>query len=227
MKHRSLEGVRAVIFDFDGLLADTESLHMRTFLRVLNEEGIRLTAADIGSRFLGMHDRACFSIVFEEAGRTLPDAHRDALVGRKARYYEEGLAGVRLFPGARETIRGLSGRLPATIASGGRRAEIEILLDLHRLRDHFPWIVTAEDVSHPKPHPECFLRALEGLRERGNSDLEPAHCVVFEDSVHGVEAAQRAGMRCVAVTNSCSRELLGAADLVLDSLEEWRWSESR
>jgi HAD superfamily hydrolase (TIGR01509 family) len=215
--------IRAVIFDFDGLLADTETLHFETFAAVLAEEGIHLGPEAQIHRFMGVSDAHCYEMAYADAGRELPPRERDGLVARKAVLYQAGLRSVRLFPGARELAREAAARGPATIASCGRREDIEALLERHGLSQLFPRFVSAEDVDHSKPHPQCFLKALDLLRASGAPDLTAAECLVFEDSVRGVEAARRAGMLCAAVTNSYPAEKLAAADWVLATLEDWRW----
>lgn len=217
---------RAAIFDFDGLIADTESLHFETFSRVLREVGIVLAPDVDAAHFMGQHDRACFERVFEENGRSLQADELGELVSRKSRYYRTGLSAVRIFPGAAETVRDARERVAASvIASGGRRDEIESILEANDLLSFFPWMVTADDEVEPKPDPECFERALAGLRDRGLADLLPDECVVFEDSYRGVQAAAAAGMYCVAVTNSFDARRLrqAGANRVLGSLEEWDW----
>jgi len=96
MKSFLLPPPRAVLFDFDGLIADTESLHFETFTRVLAEENISLPESIDGRDFLGIHDRMSFENAFSMAGRILSEEHRDRLVDRKSLYYTEGIAGVRL-----------------------------------------------------------------------------------------------------------------------------------
>ncbi len=215
-----------MLFDFDGLLADTEALHHDTFVRTLEDEGLRLPEGIGIEDFLGVHDRACFAHAYELAGRSLDRDELERLVELKGRRFTAGLESVPLFPGARRLIEEARRRAAITIVSGGRREEIHIVLSRHHLIDHFPWMVTSDDVERPKPDPDCFLRALQGFRERGLDDLEPGECLVFEDSVNGVDAAIAAGMRCVAVTNSFPAKRLAAADHVLDSLEAWRWEDA-
>ncbi|MCZ6795310.1 MAG: HAD family phosphatase [Planctomycetota bacterium] len=215
---------RAVIFDFDGLLADTEVVHFRTFSGVLAEEGITVTAEENGSRFMGIDDRNCFQIAFRESGRGDLTRHRaDDLVQRKSRLFRNALGEIELFPGAEELVREARRRGPCTIASCGRRQEIEAILHRHGLLDEFPFFVAADEIERPKPDPDCFLRALDLFRHHVSPELRARDCVVFEDSFRGVEAAKRAGMRCVAVTHSFPRERLEQADVVIDSLGEWSW----
>jgi HAD superfamily hydrolase (TIGR01509 family) len=215
--------IRAVIFDFDGLLADTETLHSETFAAVLAEEGIVLPCDDEGRRFLGISDAGCFDLVLRERGRDAAPGEIERLVERKSRLYQESAASVRLFEGARELIGETLARHPATIASCGRRSDIAAVLDRHGLASRFPRFVSADDIRRSKPDPECYLCACELLRRTSLPDLEPAQCLVFEDSFRGVEAARRAGMLCAAVTHTCPAALLSDADWVLERLADWRW----
>ncbi|MBN1442917.1 MAG: HAD family phosphatase [Planctomycetes bacterium] len=221
-----MSGVRATIFDFDGVLADSEPLHFRTFAAVLAEEGIRITQDSAGTRYVGVSDREAFELAFLDHGRgSLTPEACGMLLARKSRLYRGGLAEVELFHGARELLLEARRRGPATIASCALRGDIEGVLDRHGLRGAFPRFVSADDVSRSKPDPECFLRALDILREEGPRDLSPRDCIVFEDSTRGVEAARRAGMRCVAVATSFRAGELRAADAVIASLAEWRWPD--
>ena len=121
---------------------------------------------------------------------------------------------VPFFPGARELVRSLAREVPVGIASGALRAEIEAILRGGGLLDSFAAVVGADDVTQGKPHPEPYLTAMARL----GPGLDPAECVVFEDSMPGVAAARAAGMKVVAVTNSFPRAKLSAADRVVDSL---------
>ena len=123
----------------------------------------------------------------------------------------------------RELLDSLPDGLPYTIASGGRRLDILAVLEGNGLAKRFPSFVCGDDVEKSKPDPECFRKGLELLQARGASHLEPATCLTFEDSFRGVEAAKKAGMKCVAVTHSYPAEKLTEADQVLDSLLDWTW----
>ncbi len=219
---------RAVIFDFDGVIADTEWLHSDTFRKVLEEEGIRITPEDHDRRFLGINDRAGFALAFEDAGRALESGEVVRLVERKSVYYGARIEEIRPFPGAAELVRALAARGPLAIASGGRRHEIEAILIANGLRRDFRAILSADDVARSKPDPEGMLLAFEALRaeESGRwSDLEPAECLVIEDSLPGIDAAHAAGMRCVAVAHTYPRERLGGADRVVERIADLRAEE--
>jgi HAD superfamily hydrolase (TIGR01509 family) len=215
--------IRAVLFDFDGVIADTETAHFVTFSKVLAQEGIALGPEETQGSYMGIQDRRAFEIAFENAGRPLPDELRDELTNRKSDLYDASVPDIGVFPGARELIESASLRGPTTIASGGRRRDISAVLSRNGLLDHFASFVSGDETGRSKPDPEAFLLGLELIRREAAPDLEAASCLVFEDSYHGVEAAKRAGMRCVAVTHSFPAEKLGKADLVIDSLLDWRW----
>lgn len=210
--------LKAIIFDCDGVIADSEPIHMSAFAQVLSEEGINLTKQDYFDHYLALDDRGCFSKAFARQGDVLSVDHQTELVKRKARYVEQKmLERLELLPGAADLIRTASQSYPLAVASGALRHEIERILDRGSLCDCFRVIVSAEDVERCKPDPEPFLKALQ-LLNLSLDPIEPAECLVIEDSIHGVRAAQEAAMRCLAVTTSYPAEKLTAATRVVDSL---------
>jgi len=213
---------RAFIFDFDGLLADTEGLHYETIAAVLGEEGISITREENDASFLGVTDAGSFEVAFAAVGRQLLPAHRDALVARKAMLFHARIGSVDLFPAARSLVLEALARGPCTIASSGARGDIEAVLARHSLSAFFPRFVSAGDVARSKPEPDCFLKALDLLREP-LPGLQPGECLVFEDSPRGIEAARRAGMRCCAVAHTRPAAELAAAEWVIGRLGQWRW----
>ncbi len=219
-----MEEVRSVLFDFDGLIADTEPLHFATFRQTLLEYDVELPPGTGRARFMGIHDRASFAIAFEESGKPLDQKTLTELLLRKARLYQEGIGEIEIFDGVTETLASIPPRLPFTIASGGRRSEISTVLENHGLAELFPSFICSDDIDKSKPDPECFLKGLELLQRSGHPDLTATTCLTFEDSFRGVEAAGKAGMMCIAVTNSYGAEDLREADQVLASLREWAWS---
>jgi beta-phosphoglucomutase len=214
--------LRAVIFDFNGIIIDDEPIHFELFQRVLKEEDINLTEADYYERYLGYDDRGAFSTAYREHDRALSRSKLAQLIERKAAYYREDIkAKMRVFPGIQTLVPNLAKQLPLAIASGALRNEIEIILSSIGLFTHFRAIVSAEDVTRGKPEPEIFLTALERLNAAldSNHRISPAECLVIEDSKEGIRGARRAGMKCLAVTNSHPAKLLDEADSILDSLE--------
>ncbi len=218
--------LRAVVFDFDGVIADAEPLHLRGFQSVLSEYGIILTDEDYYRYYLAYDDRRCLAEVLRREGREFDRLYLEELVEKKSEIYMRTIKDhLVIFPGVERLISELSCRYPLAIGSGARKDEIEFILDVAGLRGYFSVIVSAEEVRLSKPSPETYRRVLEELnRLKGGNEvppypIAPYECLVIEDSVHGVEAALGAGMRCIAVTNTYSREELKDADLVVDSLE--------
>ncbi|MBI2359598.1 MAG: HAD family phosphatase [Deltaproteobacteria bacterium] len=199
------------------------SIHLELFERVLAEEGISLGEKDYYERYLGMDDKGCFGAAFAEHGIEL-SAHRLAeLIQRKARYYRESIkTKIRPFPGVKQLVPLLATHYPLAIASGALRSEIEMIIERIGLNHYFQAIVSAEDTSRGKPNPEIFVKAL-ALLNQNCSDAErihPSQCLVIEDSKEGIIGAHRAGIKCMAVTNSHPAEQLAEADAVISSLEE-------
>ena len=215
--------LRAVIFDFNGIIIDDEPIHFELFRKVFAEEGITLTADAYYARYLGFDDRGAFAAGFRENGRPIDDLKLGKLITRKAVYYQEAIRNhTAIFPGVKQLIAALAPSLPLAIASGALRHEIQTILRGAALLEHFQAIVSAEDVERGKPEPEVFLKALDALNARrdGADVIAPAQCVVIEDSKEGLRGARRAGMKSLAETNSHPAELLGDAHAIVNSLEE-------
>jgi beta-phosphoglucomutase-like phosphatase (HAD superfamily) len=213
--------LRAVIFDFNGVLVDDEHIHLQAFRQVLGEEGISLTEADYYAHYLGMDDRGCFKTTHRAAGRFLDDGKLLQLIERKAVHYRTLIeSGVIIFSGVTKLLQVLAPRFPLAIASGALRHEIEAILEQSGLRDFFRVIVSAEDVLEGKPDPQIFLRALEFLNQQGETAILATQCLVIEDSKEGISAAKGARMKCLAVTNSYAAAELVAADAVVARLDE-------
>jgi beta-phosphoglucomutase len=212
--------IRAVIFDFNGVLLDDEHLHFALFREVLGQEGVVITEHDYHGRYLGLDDRGCFEAALRDAGQSTDPDRLDELIARKARrYFEEAARGLRFFPGAAECLAALADRWPLAINSGALRPEIEFALTLIDRRDRVEVIVSAEDATRCKPDPQGYTLALEGLRGRSGplADLTPSACLVIEDSLAGIESAKGAGMWAVGVPNTYNADQLrraGADDVV-------------
>jgi beta-phosphoglucomutase len=215
--------LRAVIFDFNGILIDDEPIHLELFRKVLQEEGISFSDEDYYARYLGLDDRGAFKAIFRDNGRSLSDAALARLIERKAAFYRASIADrTIIFPGVKRLVSELAARFPLAVASGALRHEIESILQGAGLRNYFQVVVSAEDVAEGKPHPEIFIRALREIgRARPQSDpILASECLVVEDSKEGILAAQRAGIKCLAVTNSHPAAELKSANGVVASLEE-------
>jgi HAD superfamily hydrolase (TIGR01509 family) len=215
--------LRVVIFDFNGIIVDDEPIHFELFRRVLAEEGMELTADNYYGRYLGFDDRGAFTAAYRDHRRRLDEPGLTRLIERKAIYYQKAIQDqVKIFPGVQSLVATLSRTLPVAVASGALRHEIEAILSTAGLLKHFAVIISAEDVNQGKPEPEIFLKALAGLNARleNGPPIAAVDCLVIEDSKEGIRGALRAGMKCLAVTNSHPAELLKEANAVVRSLEE-------
>jgi HAD superfamily hydrolase (TIGR01509 family) len=224
--------IRAVIFDFNGVLVDDEHVHFALFREVLAAERVAMTERDYHERYLGLDDRGCFEAALSDAGQEADRSRVDALIARKAgRYVEVAEAGLRFFPGAAECLAALAERWPLAICSGALRPEIEFALGRLRSRERVAAIVSAEDTSRCKPDPQGYLLALEALRGSRLADLAAGECLVIEDSLAGVASAKGAGMYAAGVVTTYEpRELEEAgADAILPSLAHLTptWIEAR
>jgi beta-phosphoglucomutase len=218
--------IRAVVFDFDGVIANSEPLHFRAFRDVLATEGITLTEPEYYERYLGYNDERAFHEIGVERGRAWDRRGIADLIARKAVVMGElEQHGSILFPGAREAIERLARRCPLAIASGALRSEIERTLERERLRAHFTVIVSADDGGASKPAPDPYLRAVERLASAGatSDQLLPTDCVAVEDSPWGLESARAAGLLTVGVAHTYTRDALAQGDAVVDTLDRLTW----
>jgi beta-phosphoglucomutase len=213
--------IRAVVFDFDGVLANSEPLHFRAFREVLAQDGVELTERAYYDRYLGFDDVGAFHAIAADTGLTLSDTQFEDLVARKAEHLERFERGVSvLFPGAREAIARMADHGPIAIASGALRIEILRVLEREGLSGFFPVLVAAEDTPASKPDPAPYARAVELLRIVADRSIEPTECVAIEDSRWGLLSAKGAGLHTVAVTHSYPTDELEGADAVIDHLDQ-------
>jgi beta-phosphoglucomutase len=214
--------LRAIVFDFDGVIANSEPLHFRAFRDVLADRGVTLTEADYYTRYLGFDDLGAFRAIARDQGRPWSVADLRALTDNKAVRMEalERDASV-LFAGAVEAIQRTAAAVPIAIASGALGAEIRRVLDGANLTRHFAAIVAAEDTAAGKPAPDPYQRAVALLSEAMKADaLAPGDCVAIEDSRWGIASARAAGLRAVGVTTSYDADELAEADLIIGSIAE-------
>lgn len=214
--------IRAVIFDFNGVLVDDEQVHFELFRDVLAEQGITLSEQQYHEVYLGFDDRRCFTEALQDAGQANDSERVDALIARKAeRYIERADQGLRYFPGGAECLAKLADRWPLAINSGALRPEIEHALDKLEVRDRVSAIISAEVATRSKPDPQGYLMALEALRASHGEGLEAERCVVFEDSLAGIQSGKAAGMRTIGVSNTYDEAQLreAGAEAVVATLE--------
>ena len=219
----------AVIFDFDGVIADTEPLHFAGFRQTLAEIGINLTESDYYANYLGYDDRGCFIAALTTHRRPIDPTSLAQLMQRKAHAYLESVKNhLVIFPGVREFVREAAAAYPLAIASGALQHEIEVILEQAGLRKEFLHITGAEDVTRGKPDPQPFLHALTALnRQRQEQVITAESCLVVEDSLPGIRSAKTAGMKVLAVANTHTLQDLHEAHAVASNLSEIRLSELR
>jgi beta-phosphoglucomutase len=208
--------IRAIVFDFDGVLANSEPLHLRSYQEIFEPHGVKLDTKTYCDRYLGFDDEGAFRQIADDYGLILGDEEIELLMAEKTRRLEALLSNVTvLYPGAVACARALAAVWPVAIASGAVRYEIELMLRGSGLLDTFKFIVAAGETDRTKPAPDPYLRAAE------LHGVSPASCLAIEDSRWGLESARTAGLRTIAITHTYPRDTFtGAADLIVDSLEE-------
>ena len=216
----ALKHLHAIIFDFDGVIADSERLHLRAYQEILAPEGIQLSTEDYFARYLGYDDVGVFKALGRDHDVEMNEHRVSELVARKGQRYELlASAGEMLFPGAADFIRAAARVVPIAIASGALTDEIEEVLERAGLRRLFPVIVGADQTEHSKPHPDPYKAAFDRLRSHSSGELLARQSVAIEDSRWGLVSARAAGLRCVAVTNTYPEaELRADAELVVAGL---------
>jgi beta-phosphoglucomutase len=213
--------LQAVIFDFDGVIANSEPLHLRAFQATLGEDGIHLSPDDYYARYLGYDDVGLFWRLACDRGFEWNERHVTALVARKGVKLQELLrAGSVLFPGAADFIRRTAAAVPIAIASGALKHEIVEIVTAAGVGDLFATIVASGDTAESKPSPEPYKLAFTQLRERSGFNLDPRRTIAIEDSRWGLASAHGAGLRCVGVTSSYPAEELAGAELTVGGLAD-------
>jgi len=210
--------LRAVIFDFDGIIVNSEPAILKLTQEMAALEGWTVTEADYYHDYLALDDRGIVEHLYASHGQPVDAVRRDELLAWKICRYEEIIRdGLPAMPGAVEFVTELARRYPLAIASGSLRAEIHHLLSQLGLREKFSVLATADDCLRSKPDPEVYLLALLRLRALPvfrDRPLQSEDCLAIEDAPLGVVAAQAAGFKCLALTHSRPAEELQHADLV-------------
>ena len=206
--------ISAIVFDFDGVLADSEPLHLKAYQHIFEPHGIHIDRKTYCDRYLGYDDEGSIRQMVADNGLMLGDEEIEVLLREKARVFEKLVSnGDVLYRGAAGCARRLGAEWPLGIASGALRHEIELMLRGARLLDAFRFIVSAGDTDRTKPAPDPYLRAAE------LHGVPPPQCVAVEDSHWGLQSARDAGMRTIAIAHTYPHDSL-TADRVIDSLEE-------
>lgn len=214
--------LRAVIFDFDGVITDSEILHLRAFNKVLAQLDIEISTKDYYKEYLGLTDADCFKSVAKKNRLKLDCRNMRNLMAQKTQIFEQ-LAKTegRIIEGVPDFLQMLRrNNVPMAICSGALLPEIEIILEEARLRELFAVVVSAEQVKKGKPSPQGLLLALQKLNHNRQISIAAKECIVIEDSHWGLEAASAAGMHTVAVTNSYDADQLSLAEKIVARLDE-------
>jgi beta-phosphoglucomutase len=214
--------LRAVIFDCDGVLVDTEPLHYQAYQEVLGPLGLGFDYTRYLEHFIGFDDRDAFIEVFRGIEPPLDGRKLSGFIEAKTRALEGIVSkGVSSFPGVVELVRKLAGRgIPLAVASGALSHEVNGFISALGLADAFSVIVTADEVERSKPDPESYLLALERLQRRmGEPGLSSGECLAIEDTPAGIKSAKGAGLLVLGVTNSFPADDLREADSVRETLE--------
>ncbi|MDH7598065.1 MAG: HAD family phosphatase [Sedimentisphaerales bacterium] len=213
--------LKAAVFDFDGVLADSEMVHLEAFNLALARFGVQIGVQQYMDLYLGLTDRECVETVISQGLLEVDAQTAEALVADKKRIYGQlARAETRLIDGVLPFLQMLSSHgIHMAICSGALKEEILAFTDRTNLTGYFKVIVSADDVTKGKPDPEGFLLTLARLNDLAGP-IKPQDCVVIEDSRWGIAAAWAAGMHTVAVTNTYGPSELAQADLIVSRLDQ-------
>ncbi len=204
--------IKAVIFDMDGVLADTEKLHEKATAIVLAKFNIKLTHKIYGRYFFGKADRESFTEIFKKNNIKKYDI--DECLKKKRDSFIKSATKIKIFEGVSKIIEKLKNNHKLAVASNSSRKEVKKILDSTNLKKNLKISVCGDEVKNPKPAPEIYLKIAEKL------DVNPEECIVIEDSVFGVKAAKAAGMNVIAITNTVRKKELKEADFIIKNLNE-------
>jgi HAD superfamily hydrolase (TIGR01509 family) len=215
--------LRAIIFDFNGVIVDDETPHLLMFQRALREEGLSLTQEEYYGTYLGMDERNCLAALIRKARGTRDPACEQRVHDRKVALFRTYTATHKpdLFPGAAGFVLQAGNRYRLAVASGGKREQIADALRDTPIERAFPVIVSAEDTTTGKPDPAVYLLTLKKLNDATPTPEPPltsAECLVIEDSLAGIQSARAAGMKVVGVATTYPAAALKEADAVYPSL---------
>ena len=199
--------LKAVLFDFNGVIINDEAIHERLIEQLLIEENLRLNPGEFARVCLGRSDRACLTELLASRGRVATEAYLMDLMQRKARAYQRELDTIEklpIYPGLADLMFHLrAAQLKLAVVSGALRTEIELVLEQAQLAAYFQVIVAGDDIVTSKPEPDGYLLAVERLNQQSlDLNLQPSECLAIEDTPAGIQAAKRAGIPVVGVANT-------------------------
>jgi len=199
--------LKAVLFDFNGVIINDEAIHQQLIEEILLGENLRPSVDEYRDVCLGRSDRACLRELLKLRGRLVKESYLTELVKRKSESYQRQLATLDklpIYPGLEDLIFKIRvARLPMGIVTGAIRDEVELVLSSAKLAQNFTVMVTGEDVTISKPEPDGYLLAVERLNQKyPELKVQASECLAIEDTFAGIEAAKRAGMAVVGVANT-------------------------
>ena len=211
-----------VIFDFDGVIVDTEPLHYKAFQQILVPQGLGYSWDQYRSTYMGFDDRDAFQEVYAINGLTIGVDELIELIAVKAAIFQEIIrSGITAYPGAVELVKALHRtKIPLAICSGALRSDIVPILEMLDIKECFDIIVSADNVSKSKPDPESYRLAFDQLSSfHPKSQITKMHTVAIEDTPAGINSATDAGLMVIAITNSYAKEYLTKAGYITNSLQ--------
>ncbi len=199
--------LKAVLFDFNGVIINDEPIHQQLIDQILIEENLRPQPGEFRLVCLGRRDRACLNDILTRRGRVVSETYLLELINRKAQAYQhklEALEKLPLYPGLEELIFQLKSRdLKLGVVTGAIASEVELVLNRATLAEYFTVIVAGDDIKTSKPEPDGYLLAVERLNQvEPELKLQPSECLAIEDTLAGIQAAKRAGIPVVGVANT-------------------------
>jgi HAD superfamily hydrolase (TIGR01509 family) len=226
--------LKAVLFDFNGVIIKDEAIHEQLISEILIEENLRPSPQEYREICLGRSDRICVAELLKRRGRLVTESYLTQLIARKAKAYErqlETLEKLPIYPGLEDLIFKIRvAKLPMGVVSGALRSEVELVLTRAELAQHFSVIVAGDDIKVSKPEPDGYLLAVERLNQQyPDLKAQASECLAIEDTPAGIEAAKRAGMQVVGVANTYPFHMLQRQanwsvdylhDLELDRVQE-------
>ncbi|VGO19428.1 HAD family hydrolase [Pontiella sulfatireligans] len=209
--------LNAVIFDFDGIIVDSEPMHYQAFQRALEPHEISYSWEEYCESYIGFDDRDGFREAFKAAGQKISSRDLKRLITAKAEIFQTLIREGQIspLPGAVELIGSIPCKLPVALCSGALKEDILPILETLGIENTFRAMVTAEDTKKSKPDPAPYKLVLEQLKIDN-----PASAIAIEDTPAGIRSAKKAGLKVLAVTNSYDHEYLLDADAITDSLEK-------
>jgi len=209
--------MKIIIFDFDGVILDSENSHFIAFNEGLKNLNINISEDEYYSKYISLDDRGVITNVVNDKNISVTNEEIDMIIKNKNDYFESRLIdNSKLFPGVEELIIQLSKNFVLSIGSGANRSEIIKTLKNNNIYDYFEIIVSANEVNNPKPNPETYNRVLDNI----NTDFNINEIIVIEDSPGGIEAAKSAGLKCIAITNTFDNKQLRKADIIVSNYED-------